>query len=84
MFQVKQALSDADVCVALRPDWEKAHFRRGMALEAGMEAGPHTQPPDCFLVACRCTRTHSLHPPPAAAVAYRSTTRKQSGAGMSG
>lgn len=31
--QVKQALADADVCVSLRPDWEKAHFRRGMALE---------------------------------------------------
>ena len=35
--QVKQALADADVCVAVRPDWEKSHFRRGMALEAGNE-----------------------------------------------
>ena len=34
---MKQALADADVCVKLRPDWEKAHFRRGMALEAGNE-----------------------------------------------
>jgi predicted TPR repeat methyltransferase len=34
---VKQALSDAEVCAALRPDWEKAHFRRGMALEAAAE-----------------------------------------------
>tara|TARA_B110000305_G_scaffold69262_1_gene77798 strand:- start:2664 stop:4205 length:1542 start_codon:yes stop_codon:yes gene_type:complete len=32
--QVKQALADADVCVKLRPDWEKSYFRRGMALEA--------------------------------------------------
>ena len=35
--QVKQALADADVCVKLRPDWEKSHFRRGMALEANGE-----------------------------------------------
>ena len=35
--QVKQALADADACVKLRPDWEKAHFRRGMALESGGE-----------------------------------------------
>lgn len=34
---MKQSLSDADACVKLRPDWEKAHFRRGMALEAGDE-----------------------------------------------
>ena len=35
--QIKQALADADVCVKLRPDWEKSHFRRGMALEANGE-----------------------------------------------
>ena len=34
--QTKQALADADV-VKLRPDWEKSHFRRGMALEANGE-----------------------------------------------
>ena len=27
-------MADADVCVKLRPDWEKSYFRRGMALEA--------------------------------------------------
>ena len=31
---MKQALSDADVCVKLRPEWEKGYFRRGCALEA--------------------------------------------------
>ena len=34
LSKVKQALQDADVCVKLRPDWEKAHYRKGMAQEA--------------------------------------------------
>ena len=38
--KVSQALADAEACVALRPDWEKAHFRRGVALEEkGDDAG---------------------------------------------
>ena len=38
--KVSQALADADACVALRPNWEKAHFRRGTALEEkGDDAG---------------------------------------------
>lgn len=34
LSKVKQALQDAEVCVKLRPDWEKAHYRKGMAQEA--------------------------------------------------
>lgn len=38
--KVSQALADAEACVALRPDWEKAHFRKGVALEEkGDDAG---------------------------------------------
>lgn len=33
-MKVSKALVDADRCIELRPDWEKAHFRRGAVLEA--------------------------------------------------
>eukprot|EP00854_Cymbomonas_tetramitiformis_P005359 gene5359-6502_t len=33
--KVKQALADAETCVKIRPEWEKAHFRKGCALELG-------------------------------------------------
>jgi hypothetical protein len=32
--KARQALADADAAIALRPDWEKGHYRRGVALEA--------------------------------------------------
>lgn len=34
LAKVSQALQDAERCVQLRPEWDKAHFRRAMALEA--------------------------------------------------
>jgi hypothetical protein len=33
LVKARQALSDAEQAVALRPTWDKASFRRGMALE---------------------------------------------------
>ena len=30
---MSQALADAEKCVELRPEWEKSHFRKGVALE---------------------------------------------------
>ena len=35
LSKVGQALADADKCVELKPGWDKAHFRRAAALEAG-------------------------------------------------
>jgi tetratricopeptide (TPR) repeat protein len=32
--KVTRALSDAQKCIELRPDWEKGYFRKGSALEA--------------------------------------------------
>ena len=34
LSKVSQALQDAEKCVELRPDWDKAHFRKAAALEA--------------------------------------------------
>ncbi|KAK9822558.1 hypothetical protein WJX74_004606 [Apatococcus lobatus] len=34
LSKVAKALADAEQCVALRPEWEKGYFRRGLALEA--------------------------------------------------
>lgn len=34
LSKVGQALSDADRCIELRPDWDKAYFRKATALEA--------------------------------------------------
>ncbi|KAK9866194.1 hypothetical protein WJX84_009663 [Apatococcus fuscideae] len=34
LSKVAKALADADQCIALKPDWEKGYFRRGLALEA--------------------------------------------------
>jgi predicted TPR repeat methyltransferase len=34
---VSQALSDAERCIELRPDWDKAYFRKAVALEASNE-----------------------------------------------
>jgi len=31
---VSQALQDAEKCCELKPDWDKAHFRKAAALEA--------------------------------------------------
>ena len=31
---MSQALQDAERCVQLRPEWDKAHFRKAAALEA--------------------------------------------------
>jgi hypothetical protein len=31
--KVTQSLADAETCVLLRPDWEKSHFRKALALE---------------------------------------------------
>jgi stress-induced-phosphoprotein 1 len=31
---VTRALSDAEKCIELRPDWDKGYFRKGSALEA--------------------------------------------------
>ncbi len=31
--KVTKAMDDADKCVALKPDWEKGHFRRAAVLE---------------------------------------------------
>ena len=35
LSKVNQALADAEKCVELKPDWDKAHFRKAAALEAG-------------------------------------------------
>ena len=35
LSKVTQALTDAEKCVELKPDWDKAHFRKAAALEAG-------------------------------------------------
>jgi tetratricopeptide (TPR) repeat protein len=32
--KLSKALTDAERCVALRPDWDKGYFRKGSALEA--------------------------------------------------
>lgn len=32
--QHKEALADAEACIALRPDWLKGHYRKAVALEA--------------------------------------------------
>ena len=53
--QVKQALQDADVCVKLRPDWEKAHYRKGMAQEAAGDENAALE------VRPRCKLTSSSH-----------------------
>ena len=29
-----KALADADICIRLKPDWEKGHYRKAMVLEA--------------------------------------------------
>ena len=29
-----KALSDAETCIHIRPDWEKGHYRKAMVLEA--------------------------------------------------
>ena len=29
-----KALTDADTCIRLKPDWEKGHYRKAMVLEA--------------------------------------------------
>ena len=34
LSKVTQALTDAEKCVELKPDWDKAHFRKAAALEA--------------------------------------------------
>ena len=34
LSKVSQALSDAERCIELRPDWDKAYFRKATALEA--------------------------------------------------
>jgi hypothetical protein len=34
LSKVNQALADAERCVELRPQWDKAHFRKAAALEA--------------------------------------------------
>ena len=34
LSKVSQALADAEKCVELRPDWDKAYFRKAVALEA--------------------------------------------------
>ena len=28
-----KALEDAEQCISLRPDWDKGHYRKGLALE---------------------------------------------------
>lgn len=33
LSKVSKALSDADDCVRLKPEWDKGHFRRGAVLE---------------------------------------------------
>ena len=37
LSKVSQALADAEKCVELRPDWDKAYFRKATALEASDE-----------------------------------------------
>jgi tetratricopeptide (TPR) repeat protein len=41
LCKARQALADADAAVALRPDWDKAFYRRGVALEVR----PHAEGP---------------------------------------
>ncbi len=36
LLQLKKAakaLEDAEKCISLRPDWDKGHYRKGLALE---------------------------------------------------
>ena len=45
-----KALADAAECIALRPDWSKAHFRRG---DVYRHLGQWRQAEACFSIACR-------------------------------
>jgi len=33
LHKVSKALSDAEECIRMRPDWDKGHFRKAAALE---------------------------------------------------
>ena len=46
----EKALADAAECIALRPDWSKAHFRRG---DVYRHMGDWRQAEACFSIACR-------------------------------
>ena len=56
LSKVSQALSDAERCIELRPDWDKAYFRKATALEAQNDD-------DAALVQFEVRKAFFLEPP---------------------